>query len=801
MTNHYIDLKNSDVFLIQGSNAAEHHPLAMKWVMKAKARGAKIIHVDPRFTRTSSKADIYARLRSGTDIAFLGGMIKYILDNEKYHKDYVMNYTNVSQIVGDGFDFEDGLFVGYNPETRTYDKTKWAYKYNEDGTPATDITLQNPRCVFQLLKNHYSRYDLATVSSITGTPEADLLKVYETFSSTGTATRAGTVMYALGQTQHTTGVQNIRTLCMIQLLLGNIGIAGGGVNALRGEPNVQGSTDFALLYHYLPGYLKAPKASQSTTAEYLKACTPTTKVAKSVNWWQNYPKYLISLLKTMFDSAATAENDFGYSWLPKIDDTQKADSLTMIDHMYKGEIKGYITAGTDPCVSMPNANKLRKAMKNLDFMIHANIFDNETASFWKGPDMDPSQVKTEVFLLPASASIEKDGSQSNSGRWIHWNYTGGKAPGDAIPVGEIFWRLQNKVNDLYRSEGGTFPEPLVNLNSDYAENGKWNALKVCKAINGYFLKDTTVGGVEYKKGELVPGFPSLQSDGSTSSGMWLMCGAFTKDGTNLMARRGKEDKTGLGMFHNWAWCWPMNRRIIYNRASCDPNGNPWNPDRVVVKWENGAWVGDVVDGGGAPLNDPSGKLPFIMQANGMGCLYGPGLDDGPFPEQYEPLEGPFAQNIMSGQLNNPVIKLYSGEMDQVANASPDYPIVLTTYSCTEHWCSGAITRWQSNLTELMPEAYVEMSEELAAEKGIVNGERVILESARGRLNVVAMVTKRMKPMQCGGRTIHQVGSTFNYGWLFPKDCGDTINLLTTNVGDANAQTPEYKACMINIRKA
>jgi formate dehydrogenase major subunit len=456
------------------------------------------------------------------------------------------------------------------------------YKYNDDGTPATDATLQNPRCVFQLLKKHYSRYDLTMVSSITGTPEEDLLKVYETYSSTGTASRAGSFLYALGQTQHTTGVQNIRTMCMIQLLLGNIGIAGGGVNALRGEPNVQGSTDFALLYHYLPGYLKAPKASQPTTAKYLEDNTPKTKVAKSVNWWQHYPKYLISLLKTMFGSAATTDNDFGYAWLPKIDDNQLADCLTMIDHMYKNDIKGYITAGTDPCVSMPNANKLRKAMANLDLLIHSNIFDNETASFWKGPGMDPSQIKTEVFLLPASASVEKDGSQSNSGRWIHWNYTAGKVPGDAISVGETFWKLMGRIKELYQNEGGALPEPIVNLKWDYDENGKWNALKVCKAINGYFLKDTTVNGVEYKQGDLVPGFPSLQADGSTSSGLWLMCGAFTKEGTNLMTRRGKEDRTGLGMYHEWAWCWPMNRRIIYNRASCDPNGNPWNSDRVVV---------------------------------------------------------------------------------------------------------------------------------------------------------------------------------------------------------------------------
>ncbi len=801
MTNHWIDLKNSDVFLIQGSNAAENHPISFKWIMRAKERGAKIIHVDPRFTRTSSKADIYARLRSGTDIAFLGGMIKYIIDNNKYFRDYVVNYTNAAYIVVDSFNFKDGLFSGYDAAGRKYDKSTWAFQKNPDGTPKTDPTLQDPQCVFQLLKKHYSRYDLDMVSNITGTPKDDLLTVYETYSSTGVRDRAGTIMYALGQTHHTTAVQNIRTMCIVQLLLGNIGICGGGVNALRGEPNVQGSTDFALLYHYLPGYLAAPKASQTTLAEYLTANTPTTKVANSINWWQNYPKYIVSLLKLWFGADGNASNDFGYSWLPKLDDTQNAASLNMIDNMYYGKVKGWITAGTDPTVSMPNANKLRLAMKNLDWLVHANIFDNETASFWKGPGMDPGKIKTEVFLLPAAASVEKDGSQSNSGRLMQWNFRAASPPGDAIPVGDIFYRIMAKVQELYHSQGGTVAEPILNLKWDYADGNDWNALKTAKSINGYFLEDKTIGTTTYKKGELVPGFPNLQSDGTTSCGMWVFCGAFSKDGTNLMTRRGKDDPTGLGLYPNWSYAWPMNRRVIYNRASVDPDGNPWNPAKPLVKWVDGKWVGDVIDGGGAPVNQSGGKLPFIMKPDGVSSLFGPGLGDGPFPEHYEPLEGPFTQNLMSPQHNSPIIKIFSGEMDKYANADPKYPIVMTTYSCTEHWCSGAITRWQSYLVEMMPEAYVEMSEELAAEKGIENGERVVVESIRGSVKCVATVTKRFKPLTCGGKQVHLVGSTFNYGWLFPENCGDTINLLTPNVGDGNSMTPEYKAFMVNIKKA
>ncbi len=802
MTNHWIDLQHSDVVLIQGSNAAENHPISFKWLMKAKARGAKIIHVDPRFTRTSARADFHASLRSGTDIAFLGGMIKYILENEKYFKEYVVNYTNAPFIVDERFDFKDGLFSGYDPTTRKYDKSTWAYKKDANGVPEKDFSLQNPRCVFQLLKKHYSRYDLEKVSSITGTPVEDLNTVYEMFSSTGVKDKAGTVMYALGQTQHTIAVQNIRTLCMVQLLLGNIGICGGGVNAMRGEPNVQGSTDFAILSSYIPGYLPAPQASLKTLDEYLKRITPKSADPRSANWQQNYPKYMVSLLKAWYGEKATKENDFGYSWVPKLDDGQDCTILNMIDNMYEKKIKGLIVIAQNPAMSLPNANKVREAMTHLDWLVHVNIFDNETASFWKGPGLNPKKVKTEVFLLPAAASVEKQGSQANSGRWVQWKYEAAKAPGDAIYTGDIVIRIIAKLKELYSKEKGAFPDPIVNLKWDYTDSkGRFDPVKVSKTINGYFLEDVTIGDVTYKKGDCVPSFGLLQADGKTSSGCWLNSGSFTQDGTNLMARRKKDDPTGLGLYPQWSWAWPVNRRIIYNRASVDLDGNPYNPRRPLLAWVDGKWVGDIPDGPWPPMGDTkNGKYPFIMKPDGVSSLFGPGLGDGPFPEHYEPLEGPLPKNLMSPQMSSPIIKIFAKECDKYSGCDPRYPFVMTTYTSTEHWCTGAITRWQSWLTEAQPQVYVEISEELAQMKGIKNGEKVKVESARGSLTCVAMVTPRFRPFKCGEQVIHQVGMTYNYGWLFPKDCGDTANLLTPTVGDGNTGTPEYKAFMVNVRK-
>ena len=808
MTNHYCDLKNADVILIMGSNAAEHHPIAFKWILRAKEKGATIIHVDPRYTRTSARCDFHVPLRSGTDIAFLGGMINYIIENKKYFKDYVLNYTNASFIVGEDYYFKDGLFSGYDAKKRKYDKATWVLEKDGSGIPKRDMSLTHPRSVFQMMKKHYSRYTLDKVSSITGVSKENLLKVYEIYASTGVPDKAGTECYALGWTHHTTGSQNIRTMSIIQLLLGNMGIAGGGINALRGEPNVQGSTDHCILYGNLPGYLKMLPASLGTLEEYLHKYTPVSKDPQSANYYSNYPNFFVSFLKSLWDDKATRDNAYGYNWMPKIDDGKAYSTMHMFDAMYAGRIKGFFAIGADPAVSTPNSNKVRKALENLDWLIGENIFNNETYEFWRGPGVDPAKIKTECFLLPASASMEKEGSQSNSGRWVQWKYKAAEAPGDAIPVGEIEIKILEAVKKLYEKEGGPNAEAIVNLKWDYLDKkGHMDVLKVAQQINGRFTKDTVIADkakktkTEFKKGQLVPTFGMLKDDGSTACGNWIMSGSFTAESVNKMQSRGKEDPTGLGLFPNWSFAWPVNRRILYNRASCDVNGKPYNPGRKLLEWTGDKWVGDVPDGPWPPMADRAkGKYPFIMQRDGLGALFGPGMAEGPFPEHYEPLESPLAKNPMSSQRINPAAEIFKSDMDKVASASDKFPYVCTTYSCTEHWCTGALTRWQAWLLEAMPELYVEIGDELARELKIKNGERIKVTSIRGEAPCVAMVTKRFKPFQVEGKTVHQVGLPFNYGWLFPKDGGDSTNVLTPTVGDANTFCPEYKAFMVNVEK-
>lgn len=800
MTNHWIDIKNADAVLIIGSNAAEHHPVAFKWIMKAKDNGAALMHVDPKFSRTSARCDFHVPLRSGTDIAFLGGMLRYILEKELHHKEYVLNYTNASFIVGKDYAFEDGLFSGYDPKSRTYDRSKWAFEKGPDGAPLRDESLKHERCVFNLMKKHYDRYTLKTVSDVTGVSEQNLLRVYDTFCATGKPDKAGTILYALGWTQHTVGVQNIRTSALIQLLLGNIGIAGGGINALRGEPNVQGSTDHALLYHILPGYIALPQADWQTLEQFNKANTPVTALKNSANWWGNRPKYMASLLKGWYGDEATPENDFCYGLLPKGEKNEDYSYMYVMDKMYHGKMKGGFIFGVNPMNSFPHTNKMRKALDNLDWMVCSELHHSETSDNWQRPGVDPKACKTEVFLLPSAHRVEKAGTISNSGRWLQWFDKAVEPGGEARNFADIFVPLINRLRALYQAEGGVLPEALLKLN--WPE--KFDPEEWARRINGMFWADTKVGNKLYKRGQQVPAFGALQTDGSTSSLNWLYCGSYTEEEGNKSKRRDPSQtpmQARIGLFPNWSWCWPVNRRILYNRASVDVNGKPWNPDKTVIVWQDGKWVGDVPDGPWPPMSDPKGKLPFIMNTDGYAQLYGPGRLDGPFPEHYEPVETPLAAHPFSKQLRSPVYKFHTSDMDVFAKAAdPRYPIVLTTYSMTEHWCGGGETRNVPNLLECEPQLYIEMSHELAKEKGIKNGDGVIVESARGRVEAIAMVTIRIRPFTVMGKTVHLVGMPFAYGWTTPK-CGDSTNRLTVAAYDPNTTIPEAKACCVNIRKA
>jgi formate dehydrogenase major subunit len=804
MTNHWIDFKNSDCILIMGSNAAENHPICWKWVTRAQEAGATVIHVDPRYTRTSSKADMYVPLRSGSDIGVLGGMIKYILDNDLIQKEYVLHYTNASFLVSKDFSFKDGLFSGFDEGKRAYDKKSWNFEMDENGVPKRDMTLKDPRCVYQILKKHYERYDSKKVSSISGSPEDKLLAFYKAYTATGKADKSGTILYAMGWTQHTVGVQNIRAMSIIQLLLGNMGVAGGGVNALRGESNVQGSTDQALLFHIIPGYMATPRANWATLEDYNKANTPASKDPKSVNWWQHKPKYMASLLKSFYKEADLST---AYNWMPKLDVGQNASWLVLFDKMLKDQFKGFFAWGMNPAASGADSNKTREALSKLDWMVNVNMFENETGSFWKGPGVDPKKIKTEVFFLPCAVSVEKQGSISNSGRWMQWRYAGPKPMGESKPDGDIIYELALKIRELYKKEKGAFPDPILNLNvDDWGDGHVFDPHKVARLINGYFLKDTTIKGADgketvYKAGSQVPSFVLLQADGSTCSGNWIYTASYTDKG-NMSERRDKTqtpEQAKIGLFPGWTWSWPVNRRIIYNRASVDMAGKPWAPQKPVLAWDaaNKKWLIDVVDGGG----DAGAKHPFIMQKHGVGQIYGPGLNDGPLPEYYEPLECPVTEHPFSKQLNSPTAMMFAEDAHKRSTCDPRFPFVCTTYRVSEHWQTGVLTRWLPWLTEAQPQMFCEMSEELAELKGIKNGEKVILENQRGQLWAIAIVTKRFKPFDVMGNPVHVIGIPWHYGWVWPKDGGDAANLLTPAVGDPNTGIPESKAFMVNVKKA
>jgi len=591
------------------------------------------------------------------------------------------------------------------------------------------------------------------------------------------------------------------------------------------DPTHQGSTDQGLLFHILPGYNPVPNASLVDLAAYIEKNTPTTKEPRSVNWWSNRPKYITSYLKAIFGAAATKENDFGYALLPKLDVGQNCSWLNLFDKMLQGQFEGFFAWGQNPACSGANSNKTRAALAKLKWMVNVNLYDNETGSFWRGPGMNPKDIQTEVFMLPCCSSVEKEGSISNSGRWAQWRYKAVEPAGQSWPDAEIMNDLYFKVKELYKKEGGAFPDPIINLTWDYGERDAAGKVKhidihaVAKEINGYFLEDVydmkaTPPKLIGKKGDLVTSFPSLQADGTTSSGNWIYCNSYIlKDGkeVNMMARRGKDDPTGLGLFPGWSWAWPVNRRIIYNRASVNLEGQPWDPKRPLLKWNAtkpgptgapGAWEGDIPDGPAPPMGT-DGKFPFIMKPDGVGAIFGPGLNEGPFPEHYEALECPLEENSMSKQRINPTIKIFGGESDAFYSCDSRYPFVATTYRASEHWQTGCMTRHCSWLLEMQPQNFVEISMELAKELGIKNGEKVVVVSGRGEVEAVAMVSERFKPFKLANSTVHQIGLTWHFGWQFPEDGSgfDSANLLTPNVGDANTMIPESKAFMVNVRKA
>jgi formate dehydrogenase major subunit len=822
MTNHWCDIQNSDCIIMVGSNAAENHPVSFKWVTKAiDENGAKLISVDPRFTRSSSKAHIYAQLRSGTDVAFFGGMIKWVLDDMEqrlddpiyYNRTYLVEYTNAAFLIDPTFKTAaelDGKFSGLVDDDGdgfgVYDKSTWKWQTDEKGVPLKDKTLQDPNCVFQLLKKHYARYDADTVCNTTGTDKATYVKICETYARlTGPVGKSGTIMYAMGTTQHTHGTQNIRSYAMLQLLLGNIGVAGGGINALRGESNVQGSTDHCLLFHILPGYLQPPVATDTSLQAHLDRVTAgfATADPKSASWWLNYPKYYVSLLKSWYGDNAAKANNFGYGWLPKLDPGTNYSHIALFEAMAAGMIKGMFCWGQNPAVGGPNARAERQALQNLEWLVGVDLWETETCAFWQEPGLNPANIRTEVFVLPAAASFEKEGSIVNSGRWSQWRWKAVDPPGEAKPDLEIVVELMLKVIELYEAEGGPVADAVTKLrwkgwyDSPAGKNGATDLTDlVSREINGFAETDIPD---KYSKGQLVATFGDLMADGSTSSANWLYTQSYNeKDGNRQKWRDNTEyHPAGIGLYSKWSWCWPVNRRIIYNRASVDPNGHPWDPEDFVIRWTGPEtkWEGDVPDGGWPPMSMEGTRYPFIMKPQGFARIFGPGLKDGPFPEHYEPLESPIA-NPFSGTQSNPAIKVW--RPDEIGDPN-EYPIVCTTYRVTEHWQAGQMTRNLPWLVELMPQLFVEMSEELAKELGVNSAELVTVESIRGKIEAVAIVTKRFKPFRLNGKTVHQIGLPWHWGFK-GLSIGDTANDLSPHVGDANTMIPEFKAFLVRVRK-
>jgi formate dehydrogenase major subunit len=793
MTNHWADLQNAKVFLIEGSNCAENHVMAMRWIRKAQEKGAIIIHVDPRFNRTSSTADIFARIRPGADIAFLGSVINHLLASKLYDEAYVKLHTNALLVVRDDFAFTEGLFSGFQQGQFKYDNASWGYVLDpETRKPLKADSLDDPRTVFSRMREFFKRYPLEKGSEISGIPAAQIKLIAETFAKH----RPGTILYALGMTQHTVGIQNIRCYGILQMLLGNIGRPGGGVNALRGEPNVQGACDMSVLNGYMFGYLGYPEHNEPTLKEW-------TKRAGSFR-----AKWAINGLKAWFGDHAKPETDWGFGYLPKKDAKKDCSVFGILESALTGDMKVLWAIGQNPMVTNPNLNLVHAALAKLEMLVVQELWETETAAFWQRPGCDPKAIQTEVILLPAAYFMEKEGTITGSGRLVQWRYPAVPPPGQAKADLEILDRVYCKVRELYATS--TQPKDEV------FKKAVWNYPKqnAAEAV----LQE--ISGKNLKTGQFINGIGELQADGSTSSGVWIYAGVFG-GGKNLTKRRdSKTDPSGLGMYPGFAWTWPGNMKILYNRASCDEHGKPWKGWTPLVWWDPALkkWTGhDTPD---VPLptdgpDTPNGQRAFRMNGEGIGRLMAvPYADpdaanpggirdrsytpkDGPLPEFYEPIESP-VKNAMHPKVgSNPCVKYPRVKGRQPVGTVAEFPYVLMTASLAEHWCAGSTTRNVPWLNELSPEPFVELPESLAAKLSAKTGDRMKVRSARGEVIVKAVVTKRMQTLKISGQEVTVVFMPYNWGFK-GLSTGPSTNVITIDAGDPGAGTQETKACLVNV---
>jgi formate dehydrogenase major subunit len=839
------DLVNSDCIVIQGSNMAEAHPVAFQWVVEAKARGAKVIHVDPRFSRTSALADEYVPLRAGSDVAFLGGLINWVIEHDAWFQEWVRAYTNASTIVSEDFmDAEDldGVFSGLKADGSGYEFDSWQYagtamqaaagerddQYEQlarrghsiresghgeshgsggapiRGEPERDETLQHPRCVFQLLKRHYSRYTPEMVEATCGIPQQQFERIARTLAQSSGRERTSAFVYAVGWTQHTIGVQYIRAACVLQLLLGNVGRPGSGIMAMRGHASIQGSSDVPTLFDLLPGYIPMPHAHEH---EGLQEFIEADSAEKG--FWGNASDYVVSLLKAWWGPAATRENDFCWDYLPRL--TGSHSTYDTVMEMLQGRCKGYFLMGENPAVGSANTKLQRLGMANLDWLVVRDFSLIESATWWKdGPEIETGELRTEdvateVFFFPAAAHTEKDGSFTNTQRLLQWHFAAKEPDGDARSDLWFMYHLGRKLRDRLRDSGDEMDRPLLDLTWEYPTHGRIeepSAEAVIAEINGRRVADR----------EPLSAYTELRDDGSTECGCWIYCGVYA-DGVNQAARRkprGEQDWIAA----EWAWAWPANRRILYNRASADPDGRPWSERKALVRWDEaqGRWVSpdvpdfepekrpDYVPPDGAKGPDALGGAdPFIMQADGRGWLYAPaGLADAPLPTHYEPQDSPL-RNPLYGHQRNPVRKTYEHPDNRYHPIGSEvFPYVVTTYRLTEHFTAGGMSRWQPYLSELQPELFCEVSPELAAERNLTHGDWATIVSARNAIEARVLVTPRMRPLRLAGRTVHQIGLPFHWG---PNGLarGDSMNALSAIALDPNVHIQEVKALTVDVR--